>query len=467
VKARRAVSNRRLRLAAAVAAGTVLIFPVASQVTHHPDETVTLLMPPALACLLWWGWPRVRHIAWWKYAGYVAVMVIVLASAEVFAAHIAGGRLLWPEVFWALYFTVAWRLAWGVWTRTVGRIGERYRRWGQRTRHTAGGLFRRPASHRRRLAALALAVRPLRAGLALLIFAPLVFGALIHRIKIGNPVDKGECACLPIEDVAFQTTDGLTISGWFLPEAGSDSTVVICHGLGANKGNFGGFLSVFHGRGYNALIFDFRGHGGSDGHTCTFGLFEAADVRAAVGWLKRERPAQSRHVFGLGSSMGAMALVREAAEDPRIEGIVLDSCYVSAPLFAQQHLGRMPIVGSALVELALASLSLHAGRSLWDLDASAAIATVSPRPIFLIHGRDDVLISPVNLSLLYDLARPPKQQWLGPGPHSNILTEDFEEYQERVIELFDRARGASCQPRTGRTGHGSRAVAHSTPRRTS
>ena len=65
---------------------------------------------------------------------------------------------------------------------------------------------------------------------------------------------------------------------------------------------------------------------------------------------------------------------------------------------------------------------------------------MSPRPVFLIHGQGDVLIPPVNLGLLYRLAREPKQQWLGPGPHSNILTEDFDGYQARVIEFFDRAR---------------------------
>ena len=45
-----------------------------------------------------------------------------------------------------------------------------------------------------------------------------------------------------------------------------------------------------------------------------------------------------------------------------------------------------------------------------------------------------------NLTLLYDLARPPKQQWLGPGPHSNILTTDFYEYTKRVIGFLDATR---------------------------
>jgi fermentation-respiration switch protein FrsA (DUF1100 family) len=398
-------------------------------------------MPPVLGATLWWGWPNVRRTPAWKYIAYAVVLTLVLTAAEGLAAYMARGRLLLGEVFWALYFTVAWRMAWAVWARTVGHWGERYRRWSRRASRAAGGLRRVTGARRRRWATLAAGIRPARVALTALVFAPLLFGSLIHRIKIGNPSDFAGYDTFPIEAVTFRTADGLTISGWFLREQRSDSTVVICHGLGANKGNFADFLSVFYGSGYGALIFDFRGHGESDGHTSTFGLFESADVRAAVDWLKTERPAASRHVFGLGSSMGAMALVRAAADDPRIEAVVLDSAYTSALLLAQQHLGRVPVVGSVFAELVLASLSLHAGQSMWDLDASDAIARLAPRPVLLIHGQGDFIIPPANLDLLYDLARQPKSRWLGPGLHSNIMTADFDGYQARVIEFFNQAKG--------------------------
>lgn len=417
-----------------------LLLPCLNCLTCHGDETVILLMPPVFGCALWLGWPAVRRTPPWKFAAYLVVMAAVLAGAEGFAAWVAGGRLLWSEVLLALYFLVAWRLSWSLWARTIGRIGERYRRWGRRERKVAGGLRTIRGLRRRWIAALAMTIRPIRAGLVILVFAPLVFGSLIHRFKIGNASQLADYASLPIESVNFLTEDGLAISGWYLPDRGSDSTVLICHGLGANKGNFAIFLTLFYGKGYNALIFDFRGHGDSDGHTTTFGLLEATDVRAAVNWLEGEHPAASRHIFRLGSSMGAMALVREAADDPRIEAVVLDSAFASAPLLARQHLGRVPILGPALAKVALASLSLHAGRSLWTLDATEAIGRISPRPILLIQGQDDFIVPPENLDVLYALAREPKSKWLAPGLHSNVLTADFEGYQSRIVKFFDRAR---------------------------
>lgn len=287
-------------------------------------------------------------------------------------------------------------------------------------------------------------VAPARAMLTLFLFIPLASGFLVHRIKIGNPTGSQGHSGFPVEEVTFRTADGLRLSGWFLPERDSDKTVVICHGAGANKSNFVEFMRVFRYQGYNSLIFDFRGHGASEGHTCTFGLYEHADVRAAVDWLKSERPERARHVYGLGSSMGAMALVRSAANDPRIEAVVLDSCFASAPLLVEQHLGRLPLVGPVMATLIPVAASLHAGGSLWDVDAREAVAKLSPRPVLFIHGTKDVLIPPVNMEILFDCAGEPKDMWLGPGPHSNIMTTDFAEYQRRVIEFLNGALAAQA-----------------------
>lgn len=429
--------RRRAGVALASLLGAAIAFPILDRFTHHPGETAILLMPPTLGAMLWWGWPRVRRTRWLVLAGYLLVITIAVAAAQAFAAHMARGRMLWIEVFWAVYFIIAWRLAWAVYKRTAGMMGEGFRRWGRRTRQAAGSVNRIENPHRRRAAIAAMAVAPLRLLAVVLVFAPLVIGSLIHRIKIGNPTDLGYYADLPIETVSFETSDGLTISGWFLPEADSDRTVVIAHGSGANKGNFIDFLAVFHARGYSGLIFDARGHGESDGHTSTFGLFETADVKAAVDWLKRERPEHARRVFGLGSSMGAMTLLRAAAEDERIEAIVLDSCFASAPRLAQQHASRLPVLGPFLADLGMATMSLHAGASMWRIDGCEAIARIAPRPVLLIHGEDDIVIPPDNMDVLYHAAGEPKNKWLGPGLHSNILVADFDAYQQRVLDFLN------------------------------
>jgi fermentation-respiration switch protein FrsA (DUF1100 family) len=423
-----------------------LLVPVLNRLAHHGGEAVILLMPPALGVFLWWGWPRLRQVRLRTLLAYPLIMTPLLTAAVAFLSHMAGGRLLWLEVFWALYFFAAWRLAWAVWRRTIGRIGEPLRRWSRRTRRAARGWHRVTPARRRAWAGLGATIPVFRVGLVVTVFAPLLFGSLIHRIKIGIASDLGYYEDWPLEDVTFKTSDGLTLSGWFLSEPDSDTTVIICHGAGASRGNFIDNLSVFRGNGYSSLIFDFRGHGDSDGHTCTFGLYEEADVRAAVDWLKHNRPEQARHVFGIGSSMGAMSLVRAAARDPRIEAIVLDSAFTSAPDMAAAHLGRLPIVGRPMGWLALAGLSVQAGRSFWDLDARPAVADVAPRPIFLIHAVDDIVIPHEQMERLYTYCPPDTPCWSAPGSHSNIITTDLDEYTRRVIDFFDAVRQRQTTP---------------------
>lgn len=437
--------RRRGRTLAAIAAMAVAVLVVAFAwpFVAHAGEAVIVAMVPALGLWLWLGRPAVRRIPLRKYVLYVVAVAPVVAAAAWFAASMAQGRVIWVEVFWALYFLVAWRLAWAVWKRTVGRLGERWRRWGRWARRRAGGLFRIDDSRVRRRAAAALLIAPARALLVACVFAPLFVGSLlIHRLKVGNADPAVVFPGGSLETVTFATDDGLRLSGWFLAEDGSDATVVICHGAGANKGNFAAFLHLFAGEGYNALICDFRGHGESDGHTLTFGLYESRDVKAAVDWLRRERPDAARHVYGLGSSMGAMALARAAADDPRIEAVVLDSCFTSASLLAEQHLGS-GIAGRTVGTLVLGAMSLHAGRSFRALDARPALARLAPRPVLLIHGDADRLIPPVNLDILHDAAAAPREKWLGPGPHSNVLTEDFYGYQQRVLAFLNAARAPS------------------------
>ena len=64
----------------------------------------------------------------------------------------------------------------------------------------------------------------------------------------------------------------------------------------------------------NVLLFDFRGHGDSDGHTVSLGRHERLDVLAAVHYLRPQRAEQARMAMGLGISMGASALTHAAAE---------------------------------------------------------------------------------------------------------------------------------------------------------
>ncbi|HSW44589.1 MAG TPA: alpha/beta hydrolase [Phycisphaerae bacterium] len=347
------------------------------------------------------------------------------------------------EVFVVLWFTIAWRLAWTLWSRTVGRVGRRWVRWARWRRRRK---LRYPRAIRLIPAAGALC--------AVVVFVPLFLSTVLtHRCKIADGQDPQAVFMLPFESVQIPTGDGLRLDGWFVPDRRSDRTIVICHGAGANKGNFIWFLGPLANKGYNVLFFDFRAHGASDGRQTTYGIRERLDVRAMVDWLKRERPEQSRIIVGLGSSQGAMALALAAAEDARINAVILDSPFVSPHELAMHHARKIPLIGPAAVRLVLAEMSILTRADFFTASAERAVASLGERPVMVIHGDDDVVMPETHARRLHDAARGPRTVWFGPGPHSNIVTTVPDEYGRRVFEFLDNHLGKALvrdAPRSGR-----------------
>ena len=140
-------------------------------------------------------------------------------------------------------------------------------------------------------------------------------------------------------NAAFTSDDGVALAGWWIDAvrlpAGTDSelaedwgkrTVVLCHGVGSAKERELDLARYLAARGFNVLVFDFRGHGQSGGNFISFGVRERCDVMAAIAWAKSKHPAEAEHLFGIGSNCGAAALLGAAVEKgpgEQLEGVVL------------------------------------------------------------------------------------------------------------------------------------------------
>ena len=53
-------------------------------------------------------------------------------------------------------------------------------------------------------------------------------------------------------------------------------------------------------RGYNILVFDFRGHGQSGGNFISYGIRERFDVLAAISWIRANHQPESQRLFPVG-----------------------------------------------------------------------------------------------------------------------------------------------------------------------
>jgi pimeloyl-ACP methyl ester carboxylesterase len=209
--------------------------------------------------------------------------------------------------------------------------------------------------------------------------------------------------------------------------------LLVCHGLGANRTEVLRLLPVGDALEANVLVFDFRGHGDSDGHTISFGRYEKLDVLAAVRYLRTQRPNQARAVIGLGRSMGSSALVAAAAEiEPPLRAVILDSGFTAAVDVTDSILDFLPKeLRPCVADPAVWLASLDTECWLPDVRPIDLVRRVRA-PLLIIHARGDRLIPVEHGMRLYARAAEPKALWLADtGGHCSAI-DATSEYAARV-----------------------------------
>lgn len=139
------------------------------------------------------------------------------------------------------------------------------------------------------------------------------------------------------EPVEFKSEDGTVLRGWFIPSLRAEEVleigdralrqkrpgVVLCHGIGSNRGQLLNLASYLNRHGYETLLFDFRACGQSDGTVHSFGLRERNDVLAAVHFLADQGTVDRSRIAVIGQDVGGMAALGAAARDYSIRALVV------------------------------------------------------------------------------------------------------------------------------------------------
>jgi fermentation-respiration switch protein FrsA (DUF1100 family) len=91
-----------------------------------------------------------------------------------------------------------------------------------------------------------------------------------------------------------------------------------------------------------------------------------------------------------------------------------------------------------LARLFVATACLRMRLNLYDIDLVRWIHRVAPRPLLLIFGEQDVIVSKAEVDLIIGRAREPKEVWRVPeAAHRNIHLQRPDEYRQRIREFFD------------------------------
>jgi pimeloyl-ACP methyl ester carboxylesterase len=252
-----------------------------------------------------------------------------------------------------------------------------------------------------------------------------------------TPADYG----LDYRDVTFPATDGVELSGWYVPSEHGDA-VVLLHGAGSTRSAVLDHAAVLARAGYGVLLFDARGHGESSGRAMDFGWYGDRDVNGAVQFLARQSDVGNGRILAVGMSMGGEEAIGAAASNPRICGVVAegatgrtaaDRAWLSGAYgvrgFGQEALDRLRY---GLVDLLTPASPPPSLRH--------AVEAMAPRRVLLIAARR-VTSEPHAADHIEGGSPRTVDVWIAPGAgHTNALEARQSEWIDRVTEFLAAAR---------------------------
>jgi alpha-beta hydrolase superfamily lysophospholipase len=223
------------------------------------------------------------------------------------------------------------------------------------------------------------------------------------------------------ENVWFTSADGTALHGWYFKAQTSPATATIIyfHGNGGNVTNVGWLGESWAKRGFNVLLFDYRGYGLSGGEAAVEAdLYNDGD--AALAFVLREKHASPERVVLYGQSLGT-AIATDVASRNRCGALILESGFSSASSLASR---RLPLPRWLHF---LGKNRFESARKLKDVKA----------PVLISHGDPDSTIPTEEGRALFAAANEPKKLLIVPGAGHSVFGSAGPEYLDQ-LERFIR-----------------------------
>lgn len=231
---------------------------------------------------------------------------------------------------------------------------------------------------------------------------------------------------LPFEEVWLEASDGVRLSGWFVPVEQARGTVLFFHGNAGNISHRLESLALFHRLGLNTLILDYRGYGRSEGRPTEAGTY--LDAEAAWRYLTQKRQIPAAQIILFGESLGG-AVAAWAAETHTSGGLILLASFTSIPDMGAQAYPFLPVRWLARVQY----------------NTLARMSKITC-PVLLIHSRADEMVPFRHSQRLFEAARQPKQLLEISGDHNGGPLLSAQVYERGLAGFISQTVGPTPLP---------------------
>ncbi|CAJ1333630.1 unnamed protein product [Effrenium voratum] len=260
---------------------------------------------------------------------------------------------------------------------------------------------------------------------------------------------------MPYEEVQFFTEDGISLTGWFIPQSSggrpSRRVVVCCHPYNNSKSNLLGVARGLWDRRYSVFMFDFRSFADTKTQQ-SVGFLEQRDCRSAILAAKGRAPEDAK-VALVGASMGgAVALMvgHEEGAATGVVGVATDCAFGQLTAVLE---GRVMATVRFPRPLAAAAVQLADWLNPWCY--GYALSEVSPVtavaregadvPLLLIHADHDEVVPVSQAHAIYSAASCAQKDLvvMQHCHHVGCFFQDRARYVKLLADFFDSAFAAA------------------------
>lgn len=223
------------------------------------------------------------------------------------------------------------------------------------------------------------------------------------------PADKN------LEEVTIVTSDNIRLNAWYIDNK-SNTTIIFFHGNGGNIYNNQERITLFQSLWVNALMFDYRGYGKSEGN-----IEKESDIytdgESAYNYVV-QRGTKPEKIIIWGQSLGGAVAMHTAQWKP-IKRTIIESTFTSMDEIAAETYPFLPT-----------SLMLR-----FHFDNLSKIADIHS-PILIIHSSDDEILGIENSKRLFEKANNPKEFLGTRGSHNGGFSQSYTLYKENLEKFL-------------------------------
>jgi uncharacterized protein len=224
--------------------------------------------------------------------------------------------------------------------------------------------------------------------------------AILAGVTVPRPDNSHTPADVGMEyEVRTIEMEASYLEGWFVPRAEARGLMLMFPGYAESKESLLPAASTLHSMGYNLLLVDFRGAGGSSGEETTLGVEEARDVARSVGYARVQWPGQPILLYGV--SMGAVAVMRAiAVEGVQVEAAILESPFNRLLSTVRNRFHSMGLPDTPGSELVVFWGSVQQGFNGFEHNPEEYAASIQC-PTLVLHGKDDPRVTTDEVRSIY------------------------------------------------------------------